>query len=99
MTSTPTSSEPLESAAQAEAHDTAQFDEIDAILDEMRTRYDETPQWEFCEGFMAALICCRQPIAQDEYLDVLPPADRARRILGRVAGYRPGGRALCRNRH
>ena len=27
-----------------------EFDEIDAILDEMRTRYDETPQWEFCEG-------------------------------------------------
>ncbi len=71
MTSTPTSSDPLESVAQTEAHDTAQFDEIDAILDEMRTRYDETPQWEFCEGFMAALICCRQPIAQVEYLDVL----------------------------
>lgn len=47
------------------------FDEIDAILDELRTRYDETPQWEFCEGFMAALICCRRPIAQPEYLDVL----------------------------
>ena len=27
------------------------FDEIDAILDDLRTRYDETPQWEFCEGF------------------------------------------------
>ena len=39
-----------------------EFDEIDAILDELRTRYDETPQWEFCEGFMAALICSRRPI-------------------------------------
>ena len=48
-----------------------EFDEIDAILDEMRTRYDETPQWEFCEGFMAALICCRRPIAASEYLPVL----------------------------
>ena len=48
-----------------------QFDEIDAILDDLRTRYDETPQWEFCEGFMAALICCRRPIPQSEYLDVL----------------------------
>ena len=47
------------------------FDEIDAILDEMRTRYDETPQWEFCEGFLAALICCRRSIPQGEYLDVL----------------------------
>lgn len=48
-----------------------QFDAIDAILDDLRTRYDETPQWEFCEGFMAALICCRRAIPQPEYLDVL----------------------------
>ncbi|MDO8286959.1 MAG: UPF0149 family protein [Rhodoferax sp.] len=48
-----------------------QFDEIDAILDDLRTRYDETPQWEFCEGFMAALIRCRRAIPQAEYLDVL----------------------------
>jgi uncharacterized protein len=48
-----------------------EFDEIDAILDELRTRYDETPQWEFCEGFMAALICCRRPIERAEYLPVL----------------------------
>ena len=47
------------------------FDEIDAILDEMRTRFDETPQWEFCEGFLAALVCCRRAIPQVEYLDVL----------------------------
>jgi uncharacterized protein len=48
-----------------------EFDEIDAILDDLRSRYDETPQWEFCEGFMAALICCRRPIAPSEYLPVL----------------------------
>jgi uncharacterized protein len=47
------------------------FDELDAILDEMRTRYDEVPQWEFCEGFMAALICCRRPMLPSEYLPVL----------------------------
>ena len=47
------------------------FDELDAILDEMRTRYDETPQWEFCEGFLAAVICSRRPIPQDEYLQAL----------------------------
>lgn len=68
---TPDSSETLESATDADAYSAARFDEIDAILDELRTRYDETPQWEFCEGFMAALICCRRPIAQAEYLDVL----------------------------
>ncbi|MBK9573299.1 MAG: UPF0149 family protein [Rhodoferax sp.] len=47
------------------------FDEIDAILDDLRTRFDETPQWEFCEGFMAALICCRRLIMPSEYLPVL----------------------------
>ncbi|MES2414164.1 MAG: UPF0149 family protein [Pseudomonadota bacterium] len=47
------------------------FDELDAILDDLRTRYDETPQWEFCEGFMAAVICSRRPIAAGEYLPVL----------------------------
>ena len=47
------------------------FDELDAILDELRTRYDETPQWEFCEGFMAALVCSRRPILPGEYLPVL----------------------------
>jgi uncharacterized protein len=47
------------------------FDELDAILDELRSRYDETPQWEFCEGFMAAVICSRRPIAAAEYIPVL----------------------------
>jgi uncharacterized protein len=48
-----------------------EFDEIDAILDDLRTRNDETPQWEFCEGFLAALVCCRRAIPPSEYLDVL----------------------------
>ena len=47
------------------------FDELDNLLDELRSRYDETPQWEFCEGFMAAVICSRRPIAASEYLSVL----------------------------
>ena len=47
------------------------FDELDAILDDLRTRYDETPQWEFCEGFMAAVICMRRVVEADEYLAAL----------------------------
>ena len=47
------------------------FDELDAILDDMRSRYDETPQWEFCEGFMAAVICMRRALAPDDYLSAL----------------------------
>ena len=47
------------------------FDALDAILDDLRSRHDEIPQWEFCEGFMAALICGRRPVAPSEYLPVL----------------------------
>ena len=48
-----------------------EFDEMDAILDDLRTRYDETPHLEFCEGFMAALICCRRLILPSEFVPVL----------------------------
>ncbi len=51
--------------------DPADFDELDAILDDLRKRQDETPQWEFCEGFMAALVCCREAIPADDYFAVL----------------------------
>jgi uncharacterized protein len=47
------------------------FDTLDDILDELRTRNSETPQWEFCEGFMAALICGRRIVTPDEYLPIL----------------------------
>ncbi len=55
--------------------DTAEFDAMDAILDDLRTRLDETPQWEFCEGFMAALACCRRSIPEAEFLPVLLDAE------------------------
>jgi uncharacterized protein len=64
----PTSPTPETPALPLRSED---FDALDDILDDLRTRYDETPQWEFCEGFMAALICCRRPVPQSEYLDVL----------------------------
>ena len=57
------------------AMDVKGFDELDAILEDLRTRYDETPQWEFCEGFMAALICCRRVMGASEYLPVLLDID------------------------
>ncbi len=47
------------------------FAALDAILDDLRTRDDEIPQWEFCEGFLAALVCCRRVMAPAEYLPVL----------------------------
>ncbi len=51
--------------------DGADFEALDAILDTLRQGDEETPQWEFCEGFMAALVCCRRKIAPREYLPVL----------------------------
>lgn len=47
------------------------FEALDQILDSLRERLDEVPQWEFCEGFMAALVCCRRPIPLDEALGAL----------------------------
>jgi uncharacterized protein len=63
---------PTDAAMQAaNALSAEDFDALEAILDDLRSRSDETPQWEFCEGFMAALIVCRRPIAPSEYLPVL----------------------------
>ncbi len=47
------------------------FDALDAELDAMREHDEEIPQWEFCEGFLAALICSRRAIAPEEYWPVL----------------------------
>ena len=47
------------------------FDLLDTLLDAMRETDEEIPQWEFCEGFLAALVCARRPIAPSEYWPVL----------------------------
>ena len=44
---------------------------LDDLLDELRTRLDETPQWEFCDGFLTALVCSRRAIPPAEYLSML----------------------------
>jgi uncharacterized protein len=60
---------------------TAEFAALESLLDGLRQRLKVTPCWEFCEGFMAALICCRRQIAPDEYLPVLLTTDGVRRPL------------------
>src|SRR5512140_546379 len=47
------------------------FDAQDAELDALRERREEIPQWEFCEGFLAALVCTRRVVAPEEYWPVL----------------------------
>lgn len=56
------------------------FEALDTILDDLRNRMDEVPQWEFCEGFMAALICCRRSIEASEYFGALMGSDDSGRF-------------------
>src|SRR3990167_7015202 len=43
------------------------FASLEAWLTARRMSFPETPDWEFCEGFLAALVCCRRAIAPSEY--------------------------------
>ena len=52
-----------------------EFDRLDALLDRLRETQEEVPQWEFCEGFMAALLCCRRSIPPAEYFPALLGGD------------------------
>ncbi len=51
--------------------DADDFDAMDAELDRLREHDEEVPQWEFCEGFLAALVCMRRPLPAEEYWPVL----------------------------
>lgn len=48
-----------------------QLDELDTLLDDLRTRAEEIPQWEFCDGFLTALACTRRPVPVAEWLPML----------------------------
>ena len=47
------------------------FDALDAELDFLREQDEEIPNWEFCEGFLVALVCMRREIPPEEYWPVL----------------------------
>jgi uncharacterized protein len=59
------------SPAQEAALGPDDFDALDLALDAMREHDEDIPQWEFCEGFMTALICTRRPIEPNEYWPAL----------------------------
>ncbi len=59
------------STQATEAMNDQDYDALDQILDSLRERLDEVPQWEFCEGVIAALICCRRAIPAAEYFGAL----------------------------
>ena len=45
--------------------------ELDTLLDALRERSEEVPQWEFCDGFLTAVVCTRRPISVGEWLPML----------------------------
>lgn len=47
------------------------LEELDTMLEGMREREEEIPQWEFCDGFLTALVCTRRPINAAEWLPML----------------------------
>ena len=71
----------------------ATLDTLEDVLDEVRERHpDNTPQWEFCEGLLTALLCTRRPVPEDEWLPVVfgrgadevfaSPGERTRFLMG-----------------
>ena len=48
-----------------------QLELLEDILEDLRQRSDEVPQWEFCDGFLTALVCSRRAITAGEYLPML----------------------------
>jgi uncharacterized protein len=47
------------------------FDALDDELDRMREDDEAIPDWEFCEGFLVALVCMRRELPAEEYWPVL----------------------------
>jgi uncharacterized protein len=47
------------------------FDAQEDVLDALREADELVPGWEFCEGFIAGLICTRRNIEPEEYWPVL----------------------------
>ena len=66
----PTSPTP-DTAATAPALSSDDIDALETLLDDLRTRSEEIPQWEFCDGFLTALVCSRRAIGPAEYLPML----------------------------
>ena len=48
-----------------------ELQELDELLDGLRSRSEEVPQWEFCDGFLTALVCTRRAIPVGEWLPML----------------------------
>jgi uncharacterized protein len=47
------------------------FETLDNILDDLRTRNHEVPTWEFCEGFVTAIACMQKPVPSSDAIEAL----------------------------
>ena len=63
--------EAADSGTNAHALGADQLEALEDILEDLRTRSEEVPQWEFCDGFLTALVCTRRAIGPAEYLPML----------------------------
>ena len=61
---------PAEATAQP-ALSNDELQELDELLENLRERSDEVPQWEFCDGFLTAVVCTRRAIPVGEWLPML----------------------------
>ena len=70
----------------------ATLDTLEDALDAIRVHHPDTPQWEFCEGLLTALLCTRRPVPEAEWLPVVfgsdpdevfvSPAERTSFLMG-----------------
>src|SRR2546430_5794148 len=56
-------------------------EELDDLLDELRTRGEEIPQWEFCDGFLTALICTRRERSEEHTSELQSQSNLVCRLL------------------
>jgi len=54
---------------------TAMLNALEDALHALGERAETVPQWEFCEGFLTAMLCMRDEPPQDEWLPVLLGGD------------------------
>src|SRR5256885_3031363 len=57
------------------------LEELDDLLDELRTRGEEIPQWEFCDGFLTALISTRRERSEEHTSELQSPCNLVCRLL------------------
>jgi uncharacterized protein len=66
---TPPAAEPPDPETRDDDPADATLDLLEEALEAIVQRHpDDTPQWEYCEGFMTALLCTRRAINSDEWL-------------------------------